>query len=119
MGMARLIDADLLLQWVEKLEAYNMGRISVFGKPKGLTPEGVRHMIDTMPTVTVVDVKQYKELLEMYHNLRENFVDYVCSGMQNVAPYCLNRCKECVGKHGWCKSDSDKCQGFNPAEVII
>ena len=115
----RLIDADLLLQWVEKLEAYNMGRTSCFRKPKGLTPEGVRHMIDTMPEVVAVDVKQYKALLEMYHELRENFIDYVCSGVPNLAPYCLNKCKECVDCRGWCKTDSDKCHGFNPAEVII
>ena len=119
MGMARLIDADLLLRWVENLEAYNMGRISCLRKPKGLTTEGVRHMIDTMPTVTALDAKQYQELLDMYHELRENFIDYVCSGTANLAPYCLNRCKECVDKRGWCKQDSDKCHGFNPAEVII
>lgn len=37
----------------------------------------------------------------------------------NLAPYCLNRCEECVDFRGWCKQDSDKCHGFNPAEVII
>lgn len=119
MGMARLIDADLLLQWVEKLEAYNMGRTSCFRKPKGLTPEGVRHMIDTMPKVTAVDAKQYQALLEQYHELRENFVDYVCSGTCNAAPYCINRCKDCVDSRGWCNQGSDECHGFNPAEVII
>lgn len=52
----RLVDADLLLQWVEKLEAYNMGRTSCLKKPKGLTPECVRHMICTMPKVDAVEV---------------------------------------------------------------
>ena len=115
----RLIDADLLLQWVEKLEAYNMGRQSCFRKPKGVTPEGLRHMVDTMPEVVAVDVEQYKALLEMYHELRENFIDYYCSGTQNVAPYCLNKCEECVDKWGYCKQYSDYCKGFNPAECII
>ena len=54
--MARLIDANLLLEWVGRLEAYNMGRRSCLQKPKGLTPEGVRHMIDTMPKVDAVEV---------------------------------------------------------------
>jgi hypothetical protein len=61
MGMARLIDADLLLQWVERLEAYNMGRESCLRKPKGLTPEGVRHMIDAMPEVDAVPVVRCKD----------------------------------------------------------
>ena len=71
------------------------------------------------PTVDAVDVEQYKALLEMYHELRENFIDYVCSGTCNVAPYCLNRCEGCVDRVGWCSQGSDECQGFNPAEVII
>ena len=67
----------------------------------------------------VVPVEQYKTLHEQYDDLRENFIDYVCSGTNNLAPYCLNRCEECVDCHGWCKQDSDKCHGFNPAEIII
>ena len=71
------------------------------------------------PTVDTVDVKQYETLREQYHDLRENFIDYVCSGTCNVAPYCLNRCKGCVDSRGWCNQGSDECHGFNPAEVII
>ena len=69
--------------------------------------------------VDAVEVEKYKALLEMYHDLRENFIDYYCSGTQNVAPYCLNKCKECVDKWGYCKQYSDYCKGFNPAEVIL
>jgi hypothetical protein len=68
MGMARLIDADLLLQWVENLEAYNMGRSSCFRKPKGLTPEGMRHMIDTMPKVDAVPVVRCKDCKHFFYN---------------------------------------------------
>ena len=71
------------------------------------------------PTVDAVPVEQYKVLLERYHELRENFIDYYCSGIPNVSPYCLNRCEDCVNTFGWCKYNSDKCRGFNPAEVII
>lgn len=69
---------------------------------------------DAMPSVV-----KYERLLEMYHDLRDNFVDYYCSGTQNVAPYCLNKCEECVDKWGYCKQYSDHCKGFNPAEVIL
>lgn len=71
------------------------------------------------PTVDAVEVEKYKALVEMYHDLRENFIDYVCSGSPNVAPYCLNRCQECADHYGWCKKDSVYCKGFNPAEVIL
>lgn len=70
-----------------------------------------------VPTVDAVPVEKYEALVGMYHDLRENFVDYVCSGIRNEAPYCLNKCEECVDKRGWCKLE--RCQGFNPAEVIL
>ena len=79
----------------------------------------VRAWLDDQPTVDAVEAKKYEALVEMYHELRENFIDYVCSGIPNVAPYCLNKCEECVNGYGWCKQNSDKCQGFNPAEVIF
>ncbi len=79
----------------------------------------VNRVLDAAPAAEAVTVDQYKALLEKYNNLRENFVDYVCSGVQNVAPYCLNKCEECVDKWGYCKQYSDYCKGFNPAEVIL
>jgi hypothetical protein len=71
------------------------------------------------PTVVAVPVKQYKELMAEYNQLRENFVDFFCSGSMNPAPYCLNSCKECTDNRGWCDPSSDKCKGFNPADIII
>ena len=69
--------------------------------------------------VDAVEVEKYEALVEMYHDLRENFIDYVCSGTHNLAPYCLNRCEGCVDRVGWCSQGSDECHGFNPAEVIL
>lgn len=79
----------------------------------------VNSVLDAAPEADAVPADRYKKLVEMYHELRENFVDYYCSGDQNVAPYCLNKCEECVDKWGYCKQYSDYCKGFNPAEVII
>ena len=79
----------------------------------------VKMFVQNIPTVEAVEVEKYKELVEMYHELRENFIDYVCSGTCNVAPYCLNRCEGCVDRVGWCAQGSDECHGFNPAEVIL
>ena len=79
----------------------------------------VNRVLDAAPASAVVEAKQYESLLEKYNELRENFVDYVCSGVPNPAPYCLNKCKECTDGHGWCKYDSEKCKGFNPAYFLI
>lgn len=49
---------------------------------------------------------------EQYENLREAFVDYVCSGVSNQAPYCKNSCDECVDERNWCTYR--RCRGFNP-----
>ena len=49
---------------------------------------------------------------ERYNDLREAFVDYVCTGVQNPAPYCTNRRPECVDGRGWCRTEN--CRGFNP-----
>ena len=78
-----------------------------------------RKKLKSVPIVDAVEVEKYKALVEMYHELRENFIDYVCSGTCNVAPYCLNRCEGCVDRVGWCSQGSDECHGFNPAEVIL
>ena len=74
--------------------------------------------LDEEHTVEAVETKKYEALVEMYHELRENFIDFVCSGIPNVAPYCLNRCEGCCDAHGWCRQ-TDKCKGFNPAEVLL
>ena len=42
---------------------------------------------------------------------REDFVDCVCSGVPNYAPYCRNRKLDCVDKRGWCMPT--KCHGFS------
>ena len=74
---------------------------------KRSTHDIITHFLDRCPTVDAVP-------LEKYNDLREAFVDYVCSGAQNPAPYCRNRCAECIDRRGWCISQSDKCRGFNP-----
>ncbi len=104
------------------------------------SPEGCRIILEA-PTVDVVSrelfeqykwerdiaIKQLEELglslgqkiecanvvlKEQYEELREAFVDCVCSGVNNLAPYCKNRCDECVDSYGYCTYR--RCTGFNP-----
>ena len=51
--------------------------------------------------------------VEKYNELRDSFVDYACSGGDNLAPYCTNRCIECTDERGWCRYGVN-CRGFNP-----
>jgi hypothetical protein len=116
----RLIDANALVETIvntpsEVAQSHTYNVLSSLAERQ----HEILNIIDEQPTVDAVDVGQYKSLLERYHDLRENFIDYYCSGCQNVATYCLNRCEECVDKWGYCKQYSDKCHGFNPAEIII
>lgn len=84
-----------------------------------------RKRLKAMPTVDAVEVERYIELREQYdrlfleyHELRDNFVSYVCGGIPNPSPFCLNKRRGCCDSHGWCKYN-DKCKGFNPAELIL
>ena len=114
MGMSRLIDANKAFERADEVTFMGFR-----------AEERKKHFMDLVAeilkqsTVIAVDVKQYEALREQYHELRENFIDYVCSGTCNVAPYCLNRCEGCVDRVGWCSQGSDECRGFNPAELII
>ena len=118
----RLIDANALLEdFGEEPVVWNDGEAEIQERNDWRT---YTRMVQNAPTVDAVEankyeelVCKYEELVGMYHELRENFVDYVCSGIRNEAPYCLNKCEDCVDQRGWCKFE--KCQGFNPAEVIL
>jgi hypothetical protein len=68
--------------------------------------QAIKKIIKDEPAADVVEV-------ETYNDLREAFVDFVCSGVHNPAPYCKNRRSTCVDKRGWC-TYNDWCNGFNP-----
>lgn len=49
--------------------------------------------------------------VEKYEAEKEDFLDYALSGIQNAAPFCMNRHPDCVDKRGWCIPV--KCHGFS------
>lgn len=93
----RLIDADALLEQVQ----FRLPNGGVIADCVEIT----RRLIETAPTIDAVPAEKYNEL-------REAFVDFVCSGVHNPGPYCKNKCPECVDKRGWCTYR--RCTGFNP-----
>ena len=61
--------------------------------------------LEKAPTIDAVPVVQYNDL-------RDDFIDYVCSGVPNPAPYCRNATEKCVDARGWCVNS--ECKGFAP-----
>ena len=72
---------------------------------KEATIDLVVHLLDRQPTIDAVPVVQYNDL-------RDDFIDYVCSGVPNPAPYCRNATEKCVDARGWCVNS--ECKGFAP-----
>lgn len=95
----RLIDADAL----------GVGKCSSDLLPKAYRTSWniLIDLIKNAPTIDAVPAEKYNEL-------REAFVDYVCSGVTNPAPYCKNKCGMCVNGYEWCLPESGNCRGFNP-----
>lgn len=50
--------------------------------------------------------------------LCDDFINYVITGVPNPAPYCANRCPECVDGRGWCNGDNFVCRGFSPKATL-
>ena len=77
--------------------------------------DNYKHLYEQMKKV----VEKYQDeivpgLRNIIEDLREDFVDYVCSGTPNPAPYCRNASEKCVDRMGWCSNGSDECKGFFP-----
>lgn len=97
--MARYIDADELLVSLKRQYGEELGW-------QGTTNmSDVGAMIEDAPTANVVEA-------EKYNDLRESFIDFVCSGVHNPALYCKNAWEGCVDNRGWCAYR--RCNGFNP-----
>lgn len=101
--MARYIDAEEALQIINnyaKAIDYDCDNCKV-------VIDAIKDIVSIIcPKADVVDVKKYNEL-------RDDFISFACSGVNNLAPYCKNRCAECLDGRGWCRYGKN-CEGFNP-----
>lgn len=89
---------DLLLQ--ENAE--------LFGKVEQLE-EAVGRMAIELAAVK----KERDAAVACIEALKDDFVDYVCSGTSNTNPYCANKTDDCTDKRGWCVYVKN-CRGFKP-----
>jgi len=58
--------------------------------------------------------KEIGQLRKTNADMRDEFVDFVCSGVHNAAPYCANSNVKCTDKRGWCNPGCKECKGFLP-----
>ena len=72
----------------------------------------VLSVYDAMCDVIEQLVRERDAAVEAAENIHSDFVDYVCSGRNNIAPYCGNRCADCTDVFGLCKPQSKFCNGF-------
>lgn len=114
MAMPWVKDAASFAELVKKIRLLFQGNhipgvvITYNEKPHGRIVATIPIWADFYLDISTMDVVE----VERYNDLREAFVDYACSGVQNLAPYCKNRCVECVDSRGWCIHTH--CNGFNP-----
>lgn len=54
---------------------------------------------------------ELERVKQLYESEKEDFIDYACSGVPNLSPYCTNRHPDCVDERGWCRTE--KCHGFS------
>lgn len=87
------------------------GRYVDAGNDRNYCPHCGARMINVQDPMYKFPLEGFVEI-EKYNELREAFIGYVCSGVPNPAPYCKNRCEECVDGRGWCKESF--CKGFCP-----
>lgn len=121
----------------ERLINVNIVITAIRKTMRGLRQESLAYQVferfisalNHVPTADAVPVEQHVELQERYielreqydnlftkfHDLRDDFVSYVCDNTGNPAPYCKNMCGLCVDNYGYCKCN-DSCKGFNPSK---
>ena len=54
---------------------------------------------------------ELEKVKQLYESEKEDFIDFACSGVPNLSPYCMNRRPDCVDERGWCRIE--KCHGFS------
>ena len=80
----------------------------------GFKQEECRDAATALSTLQAENAKLLAELEKVKAELEEertDFIDCVCSGVSNYAPYCRNRKPDCVDKRGWCICAM--CHGFS------
>ncbi len=54
---------------------------------------------------------ELERVKQLYESEKEDFMEFACSGIPNLSPFCFNRHPDCVDERGWCKTE--KCRGFS------
>ena len=95
---------------IEQLSIRGLGNGTSLGYHSGLFDEAA-----TALSALQAENEKLRDELEqvkrLYKSEKEDFIDFACSGVPNLSPYCLNRHPDCVDERGWCRAE--KCRGFS------
>ena len=95
---------------IETLRQHGVAYVRAYGKSCSICDEAAT----ALSTLQAENAKLLAELKKVKAELEEertDFIDCVCSGVSNYAPYCRNRKPDCVDKRGWCICAM--CHGFS------
>lgn len=95
---------------IEQLEKRGLTNGSSLGWHSGLF-EQAASVLSTLHAENERLRAELEQVKQLYESEKEDFIDYACSGVPNLSPYCTNRHPDCVDERGWCRTE--KCHGFS------
>ena len=95
---------------IEQLNARGLSNGSSLGYHCGLYDEAAT-ALSTLHAENERLRAELEQVKQLYESEKEDFIDYACSGVPNLSPYCTNRHPDCVDERGWCRTE--KCHGFS------
>lgn len=104
-----MMDIEKLIEdlcwWVEHCDRTN------FGCQAGKILKEAATALSTLQAENEKLRAEPEQAKRLYESEKEDFIDFACSGVPNLTPYCLNRHPDCVDERGWCRTE--KCRGFS------
>lgn len=121
-GIEKLIEdlRGLLKQYGEKIPygelvgapwPYSRAGDLVWQDPEPYLIEQAANALSTLQGENEKLRAELERVKRLYESEKEDFIDFACSGVPNLSPYCMNRRSDCVDERGWCRSG--KCHGFS------
>lgn len=78
--------------------------------------ESVSDSIDAAIEAIEQLVRERDAAVAVAENIYSDFLDFACTEIDNLAPYCGNRCPERIDESVWCKDVTKFCKGFSSVE---
>lgn len=114
MDIEKLIEAVRLCGSTPKVDQCKQCAYWAGGDMSKCIPQMTAEAATALSTLQAENEKMRAELEQvkrLYQSEKEDFIEFACSGISNLSPFCFNRRPDCVDARGWCKIE--KCCGFS------